>query len=92
MERVIRKYKNRKMYDTSTSKYVKLTDLLNFTIQGENFKVIDVSQKNKFRDVTCEMLLKASYVSGDINHKNFVNDLMTVIIKNINIDKINNLA
>ena len=41
MMRVIKKYPNRRLYDTSVSRYIKLTDIRDLVINGIDFKVID---------------------------------------------------
>ncbi len=40
-ERVIRKYANRRLYDTGSSRHVTLEDLRQLIVQGEKIKVVD---------------------------------------------------
>ena len=40
-ERLIRKYSNRRLYDTSASRHVTLDDLRQLIVSGEKIKVID---------------------------------------------------
>lgn len=53
--RIIKKYKNRKLYDTSIKKFITLSDIANFVKNGETVKVID----NLGNDITQEIFLKA---------------------------------
>lgn len=52
MQKVIKKYKNRKLYDTSLHSYVVRADLRNYLIQGEDFVIVDYQNK----DITKEIL------------------------------------
>ncbi|MDL5391397.1 polyhydroxyalkanoate synthesis regulator DNA-binding domain-containing protein, partial [Escherichia coli] len=40
-ERLIKKYPNRRLYDTETSTYITLTDVKQLVLEQENFKVVD---------------------------------------------------
>ncbi|HEY4298499.1 MAG TPA: polyhydroxyalkanoate synthesis regulator DNA-binding domain-containing protein, partial [Paraburkholderia sp.] len=40
-ERLIKKYPNRRLYDTETSTYITLTDVKQLVLDQEDFKVID---------------------------------------------------
>ncbi|MBB6062165.1 polyhydroxyalkanoate synthesis repressor PhaR [Thermosipho japonicus] len=53
--RIIKKYKNRKLYDTSIKKFITLSDIANFVKNGEAVKVVD----NLGNDITQEIFLKA---------------------------------
>ncbi len=62
--KIIRRYKNRKMYDTESSKYVTLKTLVNYSLDDVEFVVIDnVTSK----DLTVQTLLQAfnSYANID---------------------------
>lgn len=41
MKRVIRKYPNRRLYDTEESRYITLTDIRSLVVNGTAFVVID---------------------------------------------------
>gem|GEM_PF-3249555 len=56
MERIIKKYDNRKLYDTSQSKYVSLRELKEVIRKGETVTIVE--QKSG-RDITSEVLTKA---------------------------------
>ncbi|NLW04032.1 MAG: polyhydroxyalkanoate synthesis repressor PhaR [Pseudomonadaceae bacterium] len=53
--RVIRKYANRRLYDTSESRYVTLEDIRQLIIEGENFYVED---SKSGEDLTRNILLQ----------------------------------
>jgi polyhydroxyalkanoate synthesis repressor PhaR len=53
--RIIKKYPNRRVYDTHLSKYIKVVDLRDMIINGIEFKVIDSKTKE---DVTRSVLLQ----------------------------------
>ena len=56
MIRTIKKYSNRKLYDTLESRYVTLKDLVNMIKNDVSFKVID----NKTKDtITKDVLINA---------------------------------
>ena len=62
--RVIKKYPNRRLYDTSQSSYVTLEDVRNLVLSGEEFQVIDSRTKD---DITRSVLLQiiSEQESGD---------------------------
>lgn len=53
--RIIKKYPNRRVYDTYESKYIKVDDIRTMVVDGVNFKVIDSKTKE---DVTRSVLLQ----------------------------------
>lgn len=53
--RVIKKYQNRRLYDTATSMYIVLSDIKEYIVAGEIIKVIDVKTE---QDVTRSVLLQ----------------------------------
>lgn len=53
--RVIKKYPNRRVYDTSTSKYIRVHDIREMVVNGIDFKVIDSQSK---KDITRSVLLQ----------------------------------
>ncbi|MEO5342048.1 MAG: polyhydroxyalkanoate synthesis repressor PhaR [Gammaproteobacteria bacterium SHHR-1] len=54
-ERLIKKYPNRRLYDTDQSKYITLSDLKGLIVQGEGIKVID---SNSSEDITRAILMQ----------------------------------
>ena len=41
--RTIKKYPNRRLYDTEVSRYITISDLRQLIIEGEEFEVVDVA-------------------------------------------------
>lgn len=54
---VIKKYKNRKLYDKLLSKYITLPDVDRYKKEGRSYKVLDVDNK----DITDIITLRAEY-------------------------------
>jgi polyhydroxyalkanoate synthesis repressor PhaR len=54
-ERVIKKYPNRRLYDTLTSNYIALSDIKQLVMTGEAFKVMDAKTEE---DITRSLLLQ----------------------------------
>ncbi len=52
--RVIKKYPNRRLYDTTDSRYITLCDIRQLVVDGEPFQVID---KKSGEDITRSILL-----------------------------------
>lgn len=55
MTRLIKKYKNRRLYDTQTSQYIKMEQLQHYIIDGIEFKVED---SETGEDITNTVLLQ----------------------------------
>ena len=53
--RLIKKYHNRRLYDTRTSAYITLADVKKLVVQGEDFQVVDDKTKE---DLTRSILLQ----------------------------------
>lgn len=54
-ERLIKKYPNRRLYDTATSKYITLDEVRQMVVDGVEFKVVD---KKTGEDITRNILLQ----------------------------------
>jgi len=54
-DRLIKKYPNRRLYDTQTSAYVTLSDIKNLVMSGEAFRVVDANTED---DLTRSILLQ----------------------------------
>jgi polyhydroxyalkanoate synthesis repressor PhaR len=55
VQRLIRKYSNRRLYDTAASRHVTLADLRQLVIAGEKIRVVD---DKSARDLTRSVLLQ----------------------------------
>ena len=53
--RIVKKYQNRRLYDTATSTYIVLEDIKQIIVDGELVKVLDVKSE---QDVTRSVLLQ----------------------------------
>jgi len=54
-ERIIKKYPNRRLYDTEQSKYIVLTDVRDLVMEGVRIKVVD---SNTEEDLTRQVLMQ----------------------------------
>jgi polyhydroxyalkanoate synthesis repressor PhaR len=79
-ERLIKKYPNRRLYDTSTSRYITLDEVRNLVVEGIPFKVVE---KKTDEDLTRNILLQIimDYESGD-GEPMFSIDLLIRFIRN----------
>jgi len=79
-ERLIKKYPNRRLYDTSTSCYITLDEVRNLVVEGIPFKVVE---KKTNEDLTRNILLQIimDYESGD-GEPMFSIDLLIRFIRN----------
>jgi len=58
-ERLIKKYPNRRLYDTQTSTYVTLTDIKGLVMANEVFKVIDAKTEEELtRNILLQIILE----------------------------------
>lgn len=76
--RVIKKYQNRRLYDTATSMYIVLEDIKEIIVGGEIVKVIDVKTNE---DVTRSVLLQIILEEEVNGVPMFSNDFMFQIIR-----------
>ena len=58
-DRLIKKYPNRRLYDTQTSTYVTLSDIKALVMANEVFKVIDAkTDEDLTRNILLQIILK----------------------------------
>lgn len=63
--KVIKRYQNRKLYDTSCSQYVDLVDIENYTLDGEIVQIIDSkTEEDITRLVQSKVVAKVYYEHG----------------------------
>jgi polyhydroxyalkanoate synthesis repressor PhaR len=55
--RVVKRYPNRKLYDTTDSRYVTLQQIAEFVRQGEDVRIIDNKTKEDLTEVTLAQIL-----------------------------------
>src|SRR6266404_2180022 len=57
--RLIKKYPNRRLYDTQTSSYITLTDVKQLVLDNEDFAVIDAkSDEDLTRSILLQIILE----------------------------------
>lgn len=76
--RIIKKYQNRRLYDTATSTYIVLEDVKQIIVDGELIKVIDVKTEE---DVTRSVLLQVILEEEVNGVPMFSNDFLFQIIR-----------
>lgn len=76
--RIIKKYQNRRLYDTATSMYIVLDDIKEIIVNGEIVKVIDVKTNE---DVTRSVLLQIILEEEVNGIPMFSNDFLFQIIR-----------
>jgi len=76
--RLIKKYPNRRLYDTEASKYITLPQLRSLIIQGESIKVIDSTTEE---DITRNILLQIILESESGGEPLFTADMLAQIIR-----------
>ena len=59
--RVVKRYSNRKLYDTKDSKYVTLLEIAELIRAGEDIQVIDNSSKQDKTEVTLALIISEEF-------------------------------
>lgn len=71
--RIIKKYQNRRLYDTATSTYIILEDIKQMILEGETITVIDVKTGNSVtRSVLLQIILDEEVNSSPIFRDDFL--------------------
>lgn len=76
--RIIKKYPNRRLYDTEISSYVTLEDVRQLIVEGEGFEVRDAKTG---KDLTRAVLLQILAEHEDIGQPIFSTQLLTTVIR-----------
>ncbi|MFN7086301.1 MAG: polyhydroxyalkanoate synthesis repressor PhaR [Burkholderiales bacterium] len=76
--RIIKKYPNRRLYDTETSSYITLHDVKKLVIEGVDFKVEDAKSKE---DLTRSILLQIILEEESAGAPMFSCDMLSQIIR-----------
>jgi polyhydroxyalkanoate synthesis repressor PhaR len=76
--RIIKKYPNRRLYDTEISSYVTLEDVRQLIIDGESF---EVREAKTGKDLTRQVLLQIIAEHEDIGSPIFSTQLLTQVIR-----------
>ncbi len=76
--RIIKKYPNRRLYDTAISSYITLHDVRRLVTEGVSFQVVDVRSKE---DITRSILLQIITEQEESGQPIFTSDALTQIIR-----------
>lgn len=77
-ERLIKKYPNRRLYDTQTSTYVTLVDIKNLVMANESFKVIDAKTEDDLtRNILMQIILEEEACGSPV----FSSQMLSQIIR-----------
>ena len=77
-DRLIKKYPNRRLYDTQTSTYVTLSDIKGLVMGGEPFKVVDAKTED---DLTRNILLQIILEEESCGAPVFSTQMLSQIIR-----------
>jgi len=76
--RLIKKYPNRRLYDTKSSTYITLADVKKLVVQGEEFQVLDAKSGE---DLTRSILLQIILEEESAGAPMFSSDILTQFIR-----------
>ena len=57
-ERIIKKYANRRLYDTTESRYIALDDIRQLVMDGARFRVVDASGDDITRSILLQIIVE----------------------------------
>jgi polyhydroxyalkanoate synthesis repressor PhaR len=77
-DRIIKKYPNRRLYDTEESKYITLSQLRHLIIRGDSIRVIDSTTEE---DITRNILLQIILESESGGEPLFTANMLAQIIR-----------
>lgn len=78
MPRRIKRYDNRKLYDTETSEYVSLSDIAGLVRNGETVEVVDNATG---QDITAQTLTQIILEEGKNGHEVISSDLLHTLLR-----------
>ena len=81
----IKRYNNRKLYDTAHSRYVTLAELGELIRQGETIRVIDNDSKTDMTDVTMTQILMAPQKQKQKGIYNLVQTQAEILLQRISV-------
>jgi len=76
--RLIKKYPNRRLYDTKTSSYITLADVKQMVVKNEDFQVVDAKSNE---DLTRQILLQIILEEESAGAPMFSSDLLSQMIR-----------
>ncbi len=78
MQRIIKKYANRRLYDTHQSRYITLDQLKDLIVSGQSVQIIDAKSK---KDISREVLLQLVAEQESIGHPILNEAILTAMIQ-----------
>lgn len=75
---IIKKYANRRLYNTNTSQYINLDDLYNLVRDNQDFKVIDAKSEE---DLTRQTLIQIIFEYESKNYNILPDEFLKTLIK-----------
>lgn len=78
MSRVIKRYDNRKLYDTESRKYISLEEIATLVREGVDVQVIDNSTE---KDITIQTLTQVIFEEGKKGRNPFSKELLHDVIR-----------
>ena len=76
--RVIKKYPNRRLYDTELSRYITLSDVRDLVVNTVDFKIVDTQSK---KDLTRNILLQIIMEQEASGKPLFTNEILSRMIR-----------
>lgn len=76
--RIIKKYPNRRLYDTAISSYITLVDVRELVLKDVDFKVVDAKTKE---DITRQILLQIISEEEEAGSPIFSSELLSQVIR-----------
>jgi|GEM_PF-510790 len=77
-ERIIKKYPNRRLYDTEVSKYITVADVRTLVMKGAKFRVVDTTNEE---DITRSILLQIMLEEESAGNPLFTANMLDQIIR-----------
>lgn len=77
-DRIIKKYPNRRLYDTEISKYITVADVRTLVMKGDRFRVIDTTNEE---DITRSILLQIMLEEESAGKPLFTANMLAQIIR-----------
>jgi len=80
--RLIKKYPNRRLYDTNSSSYITLADVKSLVLRSEEFQVVDAkSNEDLTRNILLQIILDEEAGGAGASAPMFSSDLLTQMIR-----------
>jgi len=77
-DRIIKKYPNRRLYDTDVSKYITVADVRALVMKGARFRVVDTTNEE---DITRSILLQIMLEEESVGKPLFTANMLAQIIR-----------